>query len=77
MVQDFRKQKKGIGSSGLQALGILKIFQEITATKRVFICVDAHGKCLPEHRVVVLESRRQILQRSPNTRLRVFITGRL
>jgi len=74
VVQGFQKQKKGIGGMGLQVPGILKMFQAVTATKRMFICVDALDECVPEHRVVVLESLRQILQWSPNTHL--FMTGR-
>ena len=74
VVQDFRKQKKGIRGSGLQVSRIVKMFQEITATKRMFICIDALDECAPEHRMVVLESLRQILQGSPNSRL--FMTGR-
>ena len=46
----------------------------ITATRRTFICIDALDECVPENRVVVLESLRQILQGSPNTCL--FMTGR-
>ena len=74
VVQGFQKQKKGIGGRGLQVSGILMMFQAITTTKRIFICVDALDECVPEHRVIVLESLRQILQWSPNTRL--FMTGR-
>jgi len=74
VVQDFQKQRKGIGGRGLQVSGILKMFQAIAATKRTFICVDALDECVPEHRKVILESLRQILQWSPNTRL--FMTGR-
>ena len=50
------------------------MFQAITASKHMFICVDALDECVPENRMVVLESLRQILQVSPNTRL--FLTGR-
>ena len=74
VVQSYRNQKKVIGGRRLQVSGILKIFQTITVTKRTFICVDALDECAPEHRVIVLESLRQILQGSPNTRL--FMTGR-
>jgi len=74
VVQSFRKRRKGIGGRGLQVSGILKMFQAITVTKRMFICVDALDECAPEHRMVVLESLRQILQGSPNAR--VFMTGR-
>jgi len=74
VVRDFQKQRKGIGGRGLQVSGILKMFQAITATKRTFICVDALDECEPEHRMIILESLRQILQGSPNTR--IFMTGR-
>jgi len=74
IVQDFQKQKKGIGGRGLQVPGIMKMFQAFAATKRIFICIDALDECVTEHRMVVLESLRQILQGSSNTRL--FMTGR-
>ena len=74
VVQSFRDQKKVIGGRGLQIPGVLKMFQTITATKRTFICVDALDECVPEHRTVVLESLRQVLRGSPNTR--IFVTGR-
>jgi len=74
IVRDFQKQKTGTGGRGLQVLGIMKMFQAITTTRRTFICVDALDECVPEHRAVILESLRQILRESPNTRL--FMTGR-
>ena len=63
-----------IGGRGLQVSGIWKMFQAITLTRRAIICVDALDECVPEHRMVVLESIGQILQGSPNARL--FMTGR-
>ena len=74
IVQSFRKEKKVIGGRGLQVSGILNMFQNITATKRTFICVDALDECVPENLTVVLESLGQILQGSPSTR--IFTTGR-
>ena len=75
VVQGFRNQKKVIGGRGLQVPGILKMFQQTTtARKRMFICIDALDECVPEHRMVVLESLGQILRGSPNTR--IFMTGR-
>ena len=74
IVQAFRNEKMSIGGRGLQVSGILKIFKTITATRNTFICVDALDECVPEHRIVVLESLRQMLKGSPNTRL--FMTGR-
>ena len=72
--EDFQNDKSVIGGRGLQVSGILKMFQAITATRRTFICVDALDECVPEHRMVVLESLGQMLRGSPGTRL--FMTGR-
>ena len=74
IAEDFRKEKSAIGGRGLQVGGILRMFQAIAATRRTFICVDALDECVPEHRMVVLQSMGHILQASPNTRL--FMTGR-
>ena len=74
IAQDFRKEKMSIGGRGLQVSGILNMFQIIAAARRTFICVDALDECVPEHRMIVLESLGQMLQGSPNTRL--FMTGR-
>jgi len=71
---EFRKEKRVIGGRGLQISGILRMFLSIVATRRTFICVDALDECVPEHRMVILESLGQILRGSPNTRL--FMTGR-
>jgi len=74
VVRSFRNQKKVIGGRGLQVAGILKMFQAITATKRAFICVDALDECVPEHRMVILESLGQIARESLDAR--IFVTGR-
>ena len=74
IVEDFRKERSAIGGRGLQVGGILRMFQEVAATRRTFICVDALDECVPEHRMVVLQSIGQILQASANTRL--LMTGR-
>ena len=74
VAQCFHEERRVIGGRGLQVAGILKMFQTVTATKRIFICVDALDECVPEHRVVVLESLGQILQGSRGTR--IFMTGR-
>ena len=74
VIRSFRKQKRVIGGRGLQVSGILKMFQTITTTKRTFICVDALDECVPEHRMVILESLEQIVQGSLGAR--IFLTGR-
>ena len=74
IVQEFRNEKKVIGGRGPQIPGILNMFQAIAARVRTFVCIDALDECVPEHRVVVLDSLGQILRGSPNTR--IFMTGR-
>ena len=74
VVRRFRNEKKAIGGRGLQVSGIMKMFQTITTTKRTFICVDALDECVPEHRMVILESLGQIVQGSLG--VRIFLTGR-
>ena len=74
VVRSFRNQKKVIGGRGLQVSGILKMFQAITTTKRTFICVDALDECVPENRMVILESLGQIMRESRDTR--ILLTGR-
>ena len=74
IVEEFQKEKSAIGGRGLQIGGILNMFQTITATGRIFLCVDALDECVPEHRMMVLESLGQILRGSANTRL--LMTGR-
>jgi len=54
-VQGSREQRKSIRGRGLQISGILKMFQTITATKLMFVCVAALDECVPEHQMVVPE----------------------
>jgi len=74
IIENFRNEKMSIGGRGLQVSGILKMFRAITATRRTFICVDALDECVPENRMMVLESLEVILQGSASTRL--LMTGR-
>jgi len=71
----FQDQKKVIGGRGLQLPDIVKILQTITASLRTFVCIDALDECAAIHRVKLLNSLKQILEKSPRTR--IFITGRL
>jgi len=50
------------------------MLQTTSSEKRTFICIDALDECAAEHRVKLLDSLRQILQKSPGTR--IFATGR-
>ena len=50
------------------------MLQAITSSLRVFICIDALDECAVAHRVKILNSLHQILEKFPRTR--IFTTGR-
>ena len=70
----FQEQKRAIGGRGPRLPDIVKMLQVITSSLRVFICIDALDECAVAHRVKILNSLHQILEKSPRTR--IFITGR-
>ena len=72
--QAFRDHKKVIGGMGLRVPEIVEMLLEVTFLQPTFICVDALDECVEEHRLEVLDSLRQILEKSPYTR--IFLTGR-
>jgi len=70
----FQEQKKVIGGRGPQLIEIVKMLQAITSSQRTFMCIDALDECVAVHRVKILDSLKQVLEKSPGAR--VFITGR-
>ena len=72
--ENFQDHKKVIGGRGLRVAEIVKMLQSVTSLQRTFICVDAVDECMESHQPEVLDSLRQILEKSPNTR--IFLTAR-
>ena len=70
----FQDQKKVIGGRGPQLPDIVKMIQSITSSLPTFVCIDALDECAAIHRVKLINSLKQILEKSPRTR--IFITGR-
>ncbi|RPB02438.1 hypothetical protein L873DRAFT_1673641, partial [Choiromyces venosus 120613-1] len=70
----FREQKKVIGGRAPQLPEIVKMLQTITSSQCTYICIDALDECAVAHRAKLLNSLKQILDKSPGTR--VFVTGR-
>jgi len=70
----FQDYKKMIGGRGLRVPEIVEMLQTVTSLRPTFICIDALDECVERHRPEVLGSLRQILEKSPNTR--IFLTGR-
>ena len=70
----FQEQKMAIGGRGPRLPDIVKMLQTITSSLRTFVCIDALDECAAAHRVKLLHSLQQILEKSPRTR--IFIIGR-
>jgi len=71
----FEKAKKEFGGRGLRLSDLVELLRRtIAALEGVFICIDALDESAPKHRRELLESLREIIQMSPNTR--IFLTGR-
>ena len=70
----FQEQKKAIGGRMLPLVDIVKMLQGITSSQRTFMCIDALGECEGVQRVRLLDSLKQILEKSPGTR--ILVTGR-
>ena len=50
------------------------MLQTITSSLRTFVCIDALDECAATHRVKLLNSLQQIVEKSPRTR--IFMIGR-
>ena len=74
IVQDYVDQKKVIGGRGPLLSDVVKMLQTTTCEKRTFICIDALDECAAGDRVKLLNSLKQIHQKSPETR--IFMTAR-
>ena len=72
--QAYREQKKALGGRGPRLSDVVKMLQTTSSKERTFICIDALDECVPEHRIKLLDSLGQILQKSPGTK--IFVTGR-
>jgi len=70
----FQDHKKVIGGRGLRVAEIVKMLQTVTSLHPTFICIDALDECVEGHRPEILDSLRQISEKSPSTR--IFLTGR-
>jgi len=74
IVRDYEDQKKVIGGRRPLLSDIVKMLQTTSHQKRTLICIDALDECAAADRVKLLNSLKQILQKSRNTR--IFVTGR-
>ena len=57
-----------------RSVDIVKIIQLIASSQPTFMCIDGLDECVGAHRIRILDSLQQILDKSPGTR--IFMTGR-
>ena len=70
----FEEEKKVIGGRGPQLVDIVKMLQLTASLQPTFMCVDGLDECSGVQLVRVLNSLKQILDKSPTTR--IFLSGR-
>ena len=70
----FRNREKFIGGKRLALAEIVELLQDISSSRATFICLDALDECPAGHRVKLLHSLNELLQKSPSAR--IFLTGR-
>ena len=70
----FQERENVIGGQRLALSEIVEFLEDISSSQCMFICIDALDECPPGHRMKLLDSLNQILQRSPDAR--IFLTGR-
>ena len=75
IVQAFQDQTTAIGGRRLRLGEIVEMLQDISSLRAIYICIDALDECMAEYQVELLDSLRQILDKSPG--VRVFLAGRL
>ena len=74
IVKAFRNRGKVISGQKLSLEEIIELLRDTSAAQSTFICLDALDECPPGHRVKLLDSLNQIIQKSPS--VRIFLTGR-
>ena len=75
VIKAFRGEGKSIGGRKLELSEIIEVLQDISSSRPTFICIDALDECMAEYRAKLFDSLKQILHKSPGTRL--FLAGRM
>ena len=70
----FRDREMVIGGQGPALSEIVEFLEDISSSWCTSICIDALDECPAGHRMKLLDSLNQILQKSPGAR--IFLTGR-
>jgi len=68
----FQQEGMAIGGRGPRLPDIVKMLQTITSELPTFVCIDALGECAAVHPVKLLDSLKEILEKSPRTRISII-----
>ena len=74
ILRGLHEQRNSFPGPVSQLVNIVQMLQLITSSQPVFLCIDALDECVGVELAKVLESLKQILEKSPSTR--IFVTGR-
>ena len=74
ILRGLREHKNALCGTTLRLVEIVQILQLITSSQPTFICIDGLDECVGIQLARLLESLKQILEKSPGTR--IFVTGR-
>ena len=74
ILRAFEEEKKVIGGRGPQLVDIVKMLQLAVSLQPTFMCVDGLDECSGAQVVRIIDSLKQILDKSPATR--IFLSGR-
>jgi len=70
----LQEQRKAVSGRKPQLHDIVKMLQLITSSQRTFMVIDALDKCTAMQRYRLFDSLKEILEKSPGSR--IFVTGR-
>jgi len=70
----FQQQTMTVGGGRPQLINIVQMLRLTASSRRTFICIDGLDECSGVQRVRLLDSLKQVLEKSPRTR--IFATGR-
>ena len=70
----LHEQKGAVCGRKPQLGDVVKMLQLVTSSQRTFMCIDAFDECTALQRFRLLDSLKEILDKSPGAR--IFVTGR-
>jgi len=74
ILRAFQEQKRTVGGRKPQLADLVRMLQVIASSRPTFMCIDALDECAGVERFRLLDSLKEVLEKSPG--IRIFVTGR-